>query len=417
MPVITSINEQNALLVISSLTGKPIDQFAPIPLGTYYNYAFSPDKKTLAVVSSGQLHLIDLLSWNYRVSDIDLHGPINSVVYSPDGTLLALAGGVPARDLRVVDAQRGALKASAQADFSIRNIKFTANGKAIMIYGPQLATTGVAANAGVSVGAPRVALYAVADLSLLWSSQLKGIRDGTFPKKAGTGNTQDIYQPGAAWHYEPGIAFDPNRDLLYLVHGDEDKLTTVDFSSKKVKTVDVHAQTSWLDQLLALTVDVAYAKGMDGTIKQAVISPDGKFLYVAGNTEAVTQPENDNNWNIIDTPTGLQVIAAEDGALMEKISIGTSSVRLSPNSKQLFLTGWNNGTPRTEVYDISSRRIIKRLEGVYLIPTRRLDGKAILVSIFTNSSNVSDTTLMEPDTWATISEWNDTDNIGWLIAQ
>jgi WD40 repeat protein len=267
VPAIEYLDNQNNLLVISSVTGKPFDEFPSIPLGTYYNYAFSADGKTLAVVSSGQLYLIDLPSWKYRTSDIGLHGPIDSVIYSPDETLLALASGVPDGELRIVDAKSGAVKASARAGSSIKNVKFTTDGKALMIYGPQLAQTGIAANAGVNVGAPKATLFAVSDLSLLWSVELVGVRDGTFPKKADTANAQDIYQPGAAWHYEPGIAFAPNHDMLYVVHGDEDKLTTVDFSSKNVKTVDVHVQMSWLDQLLALTAGVAHAKGMDGTTK------------------------------------------------------------------------------------------------------------------------------------------------------
>ena len=415
VPVIEYINEQSELWVVSSVTGKPFDEFPPLTLGYYYNYTFSPDGKTLAVISNAQLHLIDLRSWKYRITDVDLHGPISSAVYDPDGTLLALAGGTSDGDLRVVDARNGKVNASTQAGFSIRNIKFTADAKAVMVYGPQLAGVGIASNAGVSVGVPKAALYAVSDLSLLWSVKLNGIRDGTFPKKADTANTQDIYQPGAAWHFEPGIAFAPNSDILYVVHGDKDRLTTVNFTDRKVKTVDLHIKTSWLNQLLALTAGVAHAKGMDGTTKQAVISPDGKFLFVAGNTEVVTPQANGNNWDITDTSIGLQVIAPEAGTILDKIDTDASSVRLSPDGKQVFLMGWNNGTPWTDVYDISSRSLIKHLEGIYLIPTRRLDGKAILVSSNIVNGDVSYITLLDPDTWATASEWKGTGDLGWLI--
>lgn len=402
--VIEYLNEQNELLIVSSATGKPFDEFPPITLGTYYNYAFSPDGKTLAVVSSPQLYLIDLPSWRYRTSDVGIHGPVSSVIYSSDGTRLALTSGLANGSLRIVDVKSGEVKASAQAGFTIRNVKFTTDGKALMVYGPHLI-------AGMSVGAPTAALFAVSGLSLLWSIELKGIRHGIFPKKPGT---MDIYQPGAAWNYEPGIAFSPNSDLLYLVHGDEDKLTTVDFANRKVRTVDVHVNTSWLDQLLALTAGVAHAKGMDGTVKQAVISPDGKFLFVAGNTEVVTQQANGDNWDITDTSIGLQVIDPGDGTLVNKISTDVSSVRLSSDSRQLFLTGWNKGIPWTDIYDISSKSIIRHLDGI-LIPSRRLDGKAILVSINIISSNVKHTTFIDPDTWATVSEWKGTDNVDWLI--
>ena len=153
---------------------------------------------------------------------------------------------------------------------------------------------------------------------------------------------------------------------------------------------------------------------MDGTTKQAVISPDGKFLFVGGNTEAVTQQANGENWDITDTALGLQVIAVKDGTLVKKIDTEAFPFRLSPDGRQVFLTGWKDGRPWTDVYDISSKSIIKHLDGMYLIPTRRLDGKPILVSTYT-SSNVSYTTLIDPDTWGTVREWKGTDNIGGLI--
>ncbi len=415
-PVIEYLNGQSELLVISSVTGKVFDTYTPIPLGENYNYAFAPDGHTLALVSNAQLYLIDLPSWKISTFVVGLYGWL---VYSPDGTLLALASGGSDGTLRVVDARSGEVKASAQAGFSIRNVKFTTDGKAVMVYGPHLASTGIAANAGVSVGAPKAALFAVSDLSVLWSVELAAIRDGTFPKKADTANTQDIYQPGAAWRYEPGIAFDPNRDMLYAVHGDEDKLTTIDFTHRKVSMVNVHVKASWLDQLMALTAGVAHAKGMDGTTKRALISPDGKFLFVGGNTEVVTQQAN-GNWDITDTPIGLQVIAVEDGTLVDKIDTEASPAWLSPDGRQVFLTGWkinNNygGTPWTDVYDLSIRSIVKHLDGVYLIPARRMDGKVILASSGTFSNSVNQMAVIDPDSWTITSEWKGTADVGWLI--
>jgi len=284
-----------------------------------------------------------------------------------------------------------------------------------MVYGPHLASTGIAANAGVSVGAPKAALFAVSDLSVLWSVELNGIRDGVFPKKADTANTQDIYQPGAAWRYEPGIAFDPSTDVLYLVHGDEDKLTTIDFTKRKVSTVKVHVKTSWLDQFIALTAGVAHAKGMDGTTKQAVISQDGNYLYVVGTTEAYSK-NSSGNWDVTQTFVGLQVIATEDGSLVDQKDTEASSVALSSDGKYLFLTGWDNdntGTSWTEVYDIASNKIVKHIDSVYLTPTRRVDGTPILVS---NEyiGNVCDMVSVDPTTWAVASDWKGY-CVGWLI--
>lgn len=415
VPVIEYIHGQNTLLVVSPVTGTPFDEFPSIALEYYDNYAFAPNGKTLAVISNAKLYLIDLPSWKSQVRDIDLHGPVNPVIYSPDGSLLALVGGTSSNELRIVDASSGQVIASTQAGFSIRNLKFTADGKALMVYGPQLASTGVAANAGVSVGVPKAALYAASDLSLLWSVKLNGLRDGVFPKKTETANTPDIYQPGAAWFFQPGVAFAPDHDLLYLVHGDKDQLTTVDFGGRKVKTVDLRLETSWLDRLLSLTAGVAHAKGMDGTSKQAVISPDGKFLFVVGNTETVTPKANGTDWDITDTPIGLEIINPQNGLLLDKIDTLASFVRLSPDGAQLYLIGWKEGIPFTDVYDLSSKSIIKHLDHMYLIPTRLLDGKAILASSdFLNGSETY-VTLLDPATWATGGQWTGKGDVGWLI--
>jgi hypothetical protein len=408
--VIEYLNQKSKLLVTSSVTGKVFDAFTPIPLGEAYNYAFAPDGHSLALVSDGQLYLIDLPSWKYRTFDMGLDGWLSSV-YSPDGALLAMAGGFSDGALLIVDAKSGEVKASTQAGFSIRNVKFTADGKAIMVYGPHPAP-----NSSINVGAPKAALFALSDLSVLWSVDLNGIRDGMFPKKA---DTPDLYLPGAAWFFVPGVAFSPDRDILYLVHGDEDKLTTVDFTHRKVSTVDVHVKTSWLDQLMALTAGVAHAKGMDGTTKEAVISSDGKYLYVVGTTEVVTKQANSINWDVTDTPIGLQVIEVEDGTLVAKIETEANSARLSQDGKYVFLIGWTRNisyeTPWTDVYDTPSNSLVKHIDNVYLTPTRLMDGRPILVSSYAISENVCYMAHVDSTTWAIASEWKGTNCFDWLI--
>jgi len=363
--------------------------------------------------------MIDLPSWKSREYDLGLHGWMSSMVYRTDGSLLAITSGDPESDIWIIDPSDGEIQAHQKADFSVRKIQFTVDGKSLMAYGPHIASTGVAANAGVSVGPPKAASYSVSDLSLLWSTELDGIRAGTFPKKEDTPITEDIYAPGAAWYYEPGSAFSPNKDVLYLAHGDQDKLTTVDFTTRKVDTVDVHAKTSWLDHLLTSTAGVAYAKGMEGTTKLAFISPDGKFLFVGGTTEIV----NSDTLEVTDSPISLQVIFAEDGTLVANIEPQTTLTWLSSDGRYLFLTGWQDndlsrGVSTTDVYDTASRSLIKHFEHVQLTPTRRTDGVPILVSteyIGTNGDDVCFMAAMDPDTWTITNQWNGS-CVSWLVA-
>ena len=409
-------------MVISSVTGQELKSFPPIPIHDFYNYAFAPDGHTLALVANAKLYLIDLPTWKMNEYDLELHGWMSSIVYSSDGSRLAITSGEPESNIWIVDPHSGQVTANQNVEFSIRKMQFTTDGKALMAYGPHIASTGMAANAGVSVGPPKAVIYSISNLALLWSTELNGIRDGTFPKKPDAPITDSIYQPGSAWHYEPGSVFSPNSDRFYLVHGDEDKLTTVDFANRKVHTVNIRAKTSWLDRLMASTAGIAYAKGMDGTVKQAMISPDGKFLFVGGNTEKVTMPTSTSSLDVTDTPIGLQVISVEHGTLAKKIDDTATPTGLSSDGRYLFLTNWGNNDgntgPKTDIFDTTSMSIVKQLNNVSLTPTRRLDGIPILVStefIGTNGDNLCNLATVDPDTWTTIDHWKG-DCVGWLTA-
>ena len=419
VPSIVYKSGQNVLMVVSSVTGTVLDGYAPIQLGQVPSYAFSPDQHTLAIVgyvsdsypANAQLFLVDLPSWKYRVFKLDVNDWVASMIFNADGSLLAIGAGGSNGALHIVDTKSGEVKAATEAGLAIRNMKFTSDGKAIMVYGPRFAQ-----NVAVSVGAPKAVLYAASDLSILWSADLNRVRDGIFPKKEGT-STQDLFQPGVAWNFTPGVTFASNQDVLYVVHGDEDKLTTVDFTGKKVKTVNIYRKTGWLDQLMALTAGVAYAKGMDGTEKQAAISSDGKSLYVVGVQNAVTQNQN-GNWDFTQTPLGLQVIAVEDGNLIDQFETDATSIDMSPDGQYLFLRGWKNdsdGTAWTEIFDTSSNSIVKHVDGVSLIQTHRIDGQAILMSSRPIGENAFIMAVIEPDIWAIVTEWKGPDYIGWLI--
>lgn len=68
---------------------------------------------------------------------------------------------------------------------------------------------------------------------------------------------------------------------------------------------------SWFERLLSLVAGPAHAKVADGTSKEVIISPDGRFLYVAGLENTPVQDEN-GEMQIISTPLGLQVIRIAD---------------------------------------------------------------------------------------------------------
>jgi WD40 repeat protein len=423
VPALQFLNDKSELLVISVATGQDLDSFTPIPIHDFYSYAFAPDGHLLALVANNKLYMIDLPAWKTRQYDLNLYGWMSSIVYNSDGSRLAIASGEPESQVWIIDPQSGKIMANRKSDFSIRRLQFTTDGKALMAYGPQIASAGVAAKAGISVGSPKAAIYSISDLAPLWSIELDGIQDGTFPKEPEAPITDNIYLPGSAWHYEPGTIFSPKGDLLYLVHADEDKLTTVDFASQKVRTIDIQAKTSWLDRLMALTAVTVHAKGMDGTVKRVWISQDGKLLFVGGTTEKVTMPTSTSKLEIIDTAIGLQVVATDDGTLVDRIDEEVTPTGLSVDGRYLFLTKWkhkeDNTGPMTDIYDITSMDIFKQLDNVSLTPTRRIDGRPVLVSTEfsgSNGDNVCNLAIVDTGNWTILNQWK-RDCVIWLDIQ
>ncbi len=98
-------------------------------------------------------------------------------------------------------------------------------------------------------------------------------------------------------------SFAPDRDALYVVHADSEQLTTVDFESQTVKTVEIQPKLTWFERLLSMTAGIAHAKIGDGITRQAAVSPDGQFLYVVGVNNATFQDEQ-GNWQMEQTSAG-----------------------------------------------------------------------------------------------------------------
>ena len=155
---------------------------------------------------------------------------------------------------------------------------------------------------------------------------------------------------------------------------------------------------------------------MDGTIKNAVISPDGKYLYTVSTTEAYNK--NDTGmWDMKVSHGGLQVIDVADGSIVQQTDVDATAISLSPNGGQLYLTGWNmdaSGGAWSEVYDLGFHKVLIHLDGIQLMPTRRLDGSRALVSIDYYNERLCRLASVDPAAWRIQSEWKGS-CINWLI--
>jgi hypothetical protein len=140
--------------------------------------------------------------------------------------------------------------------------------------------------------------------------------------------------------YLPGLAWNLERDLLYVVHADSDRISVVDLVQGEVRRQsEIRPAQSLLERLLGRLATPAQAKAVPGTEKKAVLSPDGDRLYVVGLRSEMEWNENKQEWNWYQVPLGLQVIATDGLAELQHPDLPVNNLVLSPNGEWLMLAG------------------------------------------------------------------------------
>ena len=409
--------EGTVLFPLDPSTGSALPGYDPISLGQTAFHAFSPDRRTLAVVTfqdqntyNGSLMLVDLTTWKTRRFELGLDGWVSTMAFSPDGKRLAIAHGESRYKLTMIQVAEGVISAERKLDSFLARLKFTENGEALMLYSSTVHPTDQ-----WKAGPPQVQLLDAADLNPRWSDALTDVRDGIYPKDDSV-TPANIHEPGQAFYISPGLTFAPERDILYIVHADSEHLTTVNFESQRAETVEIQQRLSWFEQFLSLTAGVAQAKIGDGISRQAVISPDGRFLYVVG-VNSVTFNDQQGNWQMERTPLGLEIIQTSDGSLVEQVETDTTEISISPEGCLLYLQKWGSPTeniPWTETFDIASQKIVARLDKVFASPVLLINGEFLLASTYSTAETTHHMSILQPDGLTVLSEWTDNDYVSWL---
>jgi hypothetical protein len=287
-----------------------------------------------------------------------------------------------------------------ELDFYPRLLNFSSDNAGLAVYGAPMGSD------GLTVGEPRALLLDAASLEIEWEISLPGITDGQIRLTESDGSES------FEW-WGPAAVFSPEQQKLYLVHADEEKLTTVDFAQQATGTVTIQPAQSWLEQLFALTAGVARAKALDGTMKSAVISRDGSELYIVGQTSD-TWKDDKGNWQFTQTPLGLMVVDAATGVEKARLDNDATELVLSPEGEILYLRGWSENSSWTDVVDTATLEVEKHLEGRYLVPGRKLNGKPILLSeTYFNTTGQATLAVLDPETHETIKKWSAW-NSSWL---
>ena len=409
--------EGTVLFPLDPATGSALPGYAPIPLGQTAFHAFSPDRRMLAVVTfpdqaayNGSLVLVDLATWTTKRFELKLSGWVSTMAFSPNGKRLAIAHGESRYKVSVIHVEEGVITAQSTLDSFVARLKFTENGEALMLYSSTVHPTD-----RWKADPPQVQLLDAEDLSPRWSLAIPEVHDGIIPKDESV-TSINIHEPGQAFYLSPGLAFAPERDALYIVHADSEQLTTVNFENQNVETVEIQTKLNWFERLLSLTAHVAHAKIGDGINRQALVSPDGRFLYVVGINSATFQDQQ-GNWQMEQTPLGLEIIQTSDGSLERHVETDTTEISLSPDGRFLYLRNWGShaeNIPWTEIFDTTTQKIVARKDKVFASPALLMNGKFLLASIYSTAETSHHMSILQPDGSTVLSQWTDHNYMYWL---
>ncbi len=415
---------ETVLYPLDPSSGEAVPGYEPLPLGLHYAHAFSPDGRTLALVTflsskydhPHSLVLLDLGSWQEEVFNLKLDSYVRGLAFSPDGRKLAILFGDVKSIVMNFDRDLEAVTAETTLDFLATRFNYTRDGQGLMLYGPAIENRFSAEER--SAGPPSVLLLDAGDLSQQWRASVDGLRDGIYPKDEQSSKKVDLHQPGAAVYYFPGMAFAPDRDALYAVHPDQERLTRVDFAARTVETVEIRPRLTWFERLLSFGAGVAHAKVADGTDRRVAISPDGELLYIIGKESEMYQDDN-GDWQARSKALGLQVVRTADGVQVGETDSSADQLSISADGSTLYLFGWEDDIPWTVFVDTALvRETITRLEGMWLRPGYRMDGEALLLaSDWIGSQGKHHIAVADPGTHKLLNEWTSARYLAWLSTQ
>lgn len=420
----------NSIYWIDLATGKKVPGFTPLdPAGAMR----SADGMQMAVIqergksceSSGggtacypgasALKIIDVQTGRAVSNTLESGGWAWPLTFSRDATRVVLAlNQDTSSNILLVDARTAQLVAQSALTFRPSLLNFTQDGKMLVVFGQLLSD-----KPGVTQPPPpRVALFDAATLELQWEQALPEIVSGYWCIEICQG--QEGQQLSAYWN--PAVIFSKDGRQLYIVHADAQKLTTVDFAARKIRTTAIQAARSWFDNFLDLFADVAEAKGgANGTFKYAVLSPDGTKLYVIAAAMTAARSADNSFWDTTYRVGDLEVIDVQSGRKLaalamtnrEEVSEYLDGIDLTPDGAHILVVrGDPNNNWWTEVFDAQTLQRVAQLDKWRVFVARRVDGRPILLAHQPPNSN--QLAVIDPQTFAVIRSFSLEADAGWV---
>lgn len=362
-------------LTLADLPGKDAVDF-----GHHFTSALSPDGGTMAVMAwpagshsqGGALRLVDLSSWAVTETGVTVDGYASSLHFSQGGRFLYwakadlrdTAHGIP-RDYRLyrywMDGTQATAVAELPAAFTPQEMGLAAGGR--------LAIYGIPTDANnLAQGPPRVLLVDVATGEMAAEIVLEGVTAGQYEVEAAAEGEAPYRM------VQPALAWDGARSLLYVVHGDEEKVTVVDLEEGAVRRqAEVRPRASLPERIVGWGARTAEGKVLPAAEKEAALSPDGRRLYVTGVRREMRPDWIERGWPYDEAPLGVQVIDTERLTEVGRLDLPLTDVALSPDGRWLLAAGAYS----VPAENGESERVA---HGVYVVDAESMDVTAHLLA-------------------------------------
>ncbi|HET6821446.1 MAG TPA: hypothetical protein VFH34_02295, partial [Anaerolineales bacterium] len=131
----------------------------------------------------------------------------------------------------------------------------------------------------------------------------------------------------------------------------------------------------------------------------------------------VTFEDNQGNWQMEQSPLGLEILQTSDGSRVDRIETDTTELSLSPDGRFLYLRNWGDSQdniPWTEIFDTASGKFVTRKSGISGIPALLMNGEFLLVSTYSTAETSHHMSVLEPDGSSLLAEWTDSKYVWWL---
>lgn len=276
---------------VSAVTLANLAGYAPINFGHNYTYAISPNHKMLAVIpwpsqsnAGGVLHLIDLNTWTDMPTDLRIDDYASDLTFGADGKTLYWtiptvhdpAHGMP-RDYQLY-----------RYDLDSRQLSIITQFPSSFIPWSQRLSSGNIAIFGIPTDpnnlaedVPHLLIIDPTENRIVSDVRLDGVKAGQFREQAmdATPSAQE-----GSWQYvsySPGLAWDLGRNVLYVVHVDNDKVTVVDLvNGTLIKQTQIRPQPPFLEWISNSLAPAVEAKGGPWLEARVMLSRDGEQLYI-----------------------------------------------------------------------------------------------------------------------------------------